>query len=135
MPLYQIRPNEMPQVWPVAAPLLQKAIDIDPSEITIEQVEYAVRTGKIFLLIWEEPEVGITGAVTVEFMDYPRERVAHVNLMGGKGIVRDHVFEEAKQWMRSFGATKAQCWAKGSLVQMYEKMGMENTHQVMRIKL
>ena len=135
MPLYQIRPNEMPQVWPVAAPLLQKAIDIDPSEITIEQVEYAVRTGKIFLLIWEEPEVGITGAVTVESMDYPRERVAHVNLLGGKGIVRDHVFEEAKQWMRSFGATKAQCWAKGSLVQMYEKMGMENTHQVMRIKL
>jgi len=135
MPLYQIRPNELPQVWPVAAPLLQKAIDIDPSEITIEQVEYAVRTGKIFLLIWEEPEVGITGAVTVEFMDYPRERVAHVNLMGGKGIVREHVFEEAKQWMRSFGATKAQCWAKGSLVQMYEKMGMKNTHQVMRIKL
>ena len=135
MPLYQIRPNELPQVWPVAAPLLQKAIDIDPSEITIEQVEYAVRTGKIFLLIWEEPEVGITGAVTVEFMDYPRERVAHVNLMGGKGIVRDHVFEAAKEWMRSFGATKAQCWARGTLVQMYEKMGMENTHQVMRIKL
>jgi hypothetical protein len=135
MALYQIRPNELPQVWPVAAPLLQKAIDLDPSAITIEQVEYAVRTGKIFLLVWDEPEVGITGAVTVEFIDYPRERVAHVNLMGGKGIVRTHVFEEAKNWMRAYGATKAQCWAKGSLVQMYEKMGMENTHQVMRIKL
>ena len=135
MPLYQIRPNELPQVWPVAAPLLQKAIDLEPQTITIEQVEYAVRTGKTFLLIWEEPGEGITGAVTVDFMDYPRERIAHVNLMGGKGIVRDHVFEEAKQWMRSFGATKAQCWAKGTLVQMYEKMGMENTHQVMRIEL
>ena len=135
MPLYQIRPNELPQVWPIAAPLLQKAIDLDPDLITIEQVEYSVRTGKVFLLIWEEPDVGITGAVTVEFIDYPRERVAHVNLMGGKGIVRDHVFEDAKQWMRSFGATKAQCWAKGSIVDMYKKMGMENTHQVMRIKL
>lgn len=135
MPLYQIRPNELPQVWPVAAPLLQKAIDLEPEMITIEQVEYAVRTGKTFLLVWEEPDVGITGAVTVDFMDYPRERVAHVNLMGGKGVVRDHVFEAAKQWMRSFGATKAQCWARGTLVQMYEKMGMENTHQVMRIKL
>jgi hypothetical protein len=135
MPLYQIRPNELPQVWPIAAPLLQKAIDLDPDLITIEQVEYSVRTGKVFLLIWEEPDAGITGAVTVEFIDYPRERVAHVNLMGGKGIVRDHVFEDAKQWMRSFGATKAQCWAKGSIVDMYKKMGMENTHQVMRIKL
>jgi hypothetical protein len=55
--------------------------------------------------------------------------------MGGKGIVRDYVFEEAKNWMRSFGATKAQCWAKGTLVDMYKKMGMENTHQVMRIEL
>ena len=86
-------------------------------------------------MVWEELDVGITGAVTVEFIDYPRERIAHVNLMGGKGIVRDHVFEEAKQWMKAFGATKAQCWARGTLVQMYEKMGLENTHQVMRIKL
>jgi hypothetical protein len=135
MPLYQIRPNELPQVWPIAAPLLQKAIDLDPDLITIDQVEYSVRTGKTFLLVWEEPEEGITGAVTVEFIDYPRERVAHVNLMGGKGIVRDYVFDDAKQWMRLQGATKAQCWAKGTLVQMYEKMGMENTHQVMRIAL
>ncbi len=135
MPLYHITSNQLPQVWPTAAPLLQKAIDLDPSAITIEQVEYSVRTGKTFLLVWEEPDVGITGAVTVEFIDYPRERVAHVNLMGGKSIVRHHVFEEAKNWMRAYGATKAQCWAQGTLVQMYEKMGMENTHQVMRIKL
>ena len=135
MPLYQVHPSELPRVWPVAAPLLQKAIDLEPEMITIEQVEYSVRTGRVFLLVWEEPDVGITGAVTVEFMDYPRERVAHVNLMGGKGIVRDHVFEAAKDWMRGFGATKAQCWARGTLVQMYEKMGLENTHQVMRIKL
>jgi hypothetical protein len=135
MPLYQIRPNEMPQVWPIAAPLLQKAIDLDPDLITIEQVEYSVRTGKTALLVWKDPEEGVTGAVTVDIVDYPRERVAHVNLMGGKGIVRDHVFDDAKQWMRLQGATKAQCWAKGTLVQMYEKMGMENTHQVMRIAL
>jgi hypothetical protein len=115
--------------------MLQKAIDLDPSAITIEQAEYAIRTGRSHLLVWEEPDEGITGAVTVDFIDYPRERVAHVNLMGGKGVVRDYVFDEAKKWMKLNGATKAQCWARGTLVQMYEKMGMENTHQVMRIKL
>lgn len=135
MSLVVIHPSNLPKVWPVAAPLLQKAIDLEPEALTIEQVEYSVRTGRIFLLVWEELDEGITGAVTVEFIDYPRERVAHVNLMGGKGIVREHVFEEAKNWMRSCGATKAQCWARGTLVQMYEKMGMENTHQVMRMKL
>jgi hypothetical protein len=135
MALYQVHPNELPKVWPIAAPMLQRAIDLDPNLITIEQVEYLVRTGRSFLLVWEEPEEGITGAVTVDIIDYPRERVAHVNLMGGKGVVRAHVFEEAKNWMRLMGATTTQCWAKGTLVQMYEKMGMTNTHQVMREKL
>jgi hypothetical protein len=135
MSLHYVPPTQLPQAWPIVAPLLQKAIDLDPAAITIEQAEYAVRTGRSHLLVWAEPDVGITGAVTVDFIDYPRERVAHVNLMGGKGIVRNHVFDEAKQWMRSMGATKAQCWARGTLVQMYEKMGMENTHQVMRINL
>lgn len=135
MPLLVIHPNNLPKVWPIAAPLLQKAIDIDPEQITIEQVEFSVRTGRVFLLVWEEPDVGITGAVTVEFMDYPRERVAHVNLMGGKGIVREHVFEEAKAWMRSCGATTAQCWCKENLVPMYKKMGMDSSYHVMRTKL
>ena len=135
MALYQVHPNELPKIWPIAAAMLQRAIDLEPEAITIEQVEYSIRTGRVFLLVWDEPEEGITGAVTVEFIDYPRERVAHVNLMGGKGIVRQHVFDEAKNWMRSFGATKAQCWARGTLVQMYEKMGMTNTHQVMRTEL
>ena len=135
MAIYQVHPNELPKIWPIAAPMLQKAIDLDPAVVTIEQVEFSVRTGRTFLLVWDEPEEGITGAVTVEFIDYPRERVAHVNLMGGKGVVRQHVFDEAKNWMRSFGATKAQCWARGTLVQMYEKMGMTNTHQVMRTEL
>lgn len=135
MPLFQVDARHLPKVWPIVAPMLQKAIDLNPDDITIEQVENAVRTGRSFLLVWEEPNEGITGAVTVDIMDYPRERIAHVNLMGGKGIVRDYVFEDAKNWMRSLGATTAQCWAKGTLVQMYEKMGMENTHQVMRIKL
>jgi hypothetical protein len=135
MPLYQITPAQLPQVWPIAAPLLQRAIDLDPAEITIEQVEYAVRTGRTFLIVWDEPEEGITGAATIDFIDYPRERIAHGNLMGGKSIVRDYVVAEMYNWMRSHGATQAQCWARGSLVEMYKKMGMENTHQVMRAKL
>lgn len=135
MALIHITSNQLPQVWPIVAPMLQRAIDLDPELVTIEQVEYAIRTNKSFLLVWIDDEEGITGAVTVDIIDFPRERVAHVNLMGGKGIVRDHVFKEAQDWMRACGATTAQCWAKGSLVQMYEKMGMTNTHQVMRMKL
>jgi hypothetical protein len=135
MALYHINSRELPQVWPVVAPMLQRAIDLDPELITIEQVEFAVRTGHTHLLVWEDSDEGITGAVTVDIIDYPRERVAHVNLMGGKGIVRAHVFDEAKNWMRLMGATTTQCWAKGTLVHMYEKMGMTNTHQVMREKL
>ena len=135
MPLYQIAPAELPQVWPVAAPLLQRAIDLDPDLNKIEMIEYAVRTGRTFLLVWDEPGEGITGAAAVDIVDYPMERVAHGNLMGGKAIVRPHVIEELYKWMRLHGATTAQLWAKGTLVNMYEKLGLQVTHQVMRIKL
>ena len=135
MPLYQIHPNELPQVWPVAAPLLQRAIDLDPDLNKIEMIEFAVRTGRTFLLVWDEPGEGITGAAAIDIIDYPMERVAHGNLMGGKAIVRPHVIEELYNWMRLRGATTAQLWAKGTLVNMYEKLGLQVTHQVMRIKL
>ena len=115
--------------------MLQKAVDPEPEVVTIEHVEYQIRTGQMYLLAWEEPEVGITGAATVKIVDHPMERVAHVTLMGGKGIVRAHVFAEAMNWMRSLGATKAECRTKGTLVGMYEKMGLENTHQIMQVKL
>jgi hypothetical protein len=135
MPLYQVHPSELPQVWPTAAPLLQRAIDLDPDLNKIEMIEYAVRTGRTFLLVWDEPGEGITGAAVVDIIDYPTERVAHGNLMGGKAIVRPHVIEELYKWMRLHGATTAQLWAKGTLVNMYEKLGLQVTHQVMRIKL
>ena len=135
MSFHQIDPRELPAVWSIAAPLLQRAIDLNPQDITIEQVEHAVRTGRTYLVVWDEPGEGITGAATVDFIDYPRERIGHGNLMGGKGIMRPHVLEEMYKWMRLHGATKAQVWAKGSLVQMYEKFGLKVTHQVMRIEL
>lgn len=135
MPLHHVPPNLMPSIWPVALPLLKKAMDLEPGSHNEQFIEYSIRTGKTHLLVWEEPGDGITGACTIEIIDYPLERIAHVNLMGGKGIVRDYVFEEAKAFMRLWGATKAQCWARGTLVDMYKKMGMENTHQVMRVTL
>jgi hypothetical protein len=71
MPLYHIPPHQLPTVWDKAAPLIQKSIDTEPDFITIEQVEYALRVGKMSLLVWEEPEEGITGAavVTVSVME------------------------------------------------------------------
>jgi hypothetical protein len=135
MPLHHVPPNALPTVWPIAFPLLKKAIDLDPEAYNPQFIEYSIRTGRAYLLVWEEPGEGITGACTIEIIDSPTERIAHVNLMGGKGIVRDYVFAEAKDFMRSLGATTAQCWCKDNLVPMYKKMGMENTHHVMRLKL
>ena len=135
MPLYHIPPNQLPLVWDKAAPLLQKSIDTEPDFITIEQVEYSIRTGKMFLLVWDEPDEGITGAAAVEFIDYPRYRVGHGTLLGGKSVVKPYVLAELLAWMKSNGATVAQCWCRDELVPMYKKMGMEETHHVMRMKI
>lgn len=135
MPLHYVNPNTLPQVWPIAAPLLQKAIDVDPSAVTLDQVEFSVRTGKSLLLVWDEPNVGITGAAILEIIDYPRQRIGHINLMGGKGLVRKESFEELKELTRRLGATTLQCWAKGAVARLYNRVGLHTTHQVMRCEL
>ena len=135
MSLHYIPPHQLPTVWDIAAPLLQKSIDTEPDFITIEQVEYAMRVGKMYLLVWDEPDEGITGAAAVEFIDYPRYRVGHGTLLGGKSVVKPHVLAELVAWMKANGATVAQCWCRNELVPMYEKMGMEQTHHVMRMKI
>lgn len=135
MPLHYVPPNQLPMVWEKAAPLLQKSIDVEPDFMTIEQVEYAIRTGKMHLLVWDEPDEGITGAAAVEFIDYPRYRVGHGTLLGGKNVVKPHVLKELVAWMKANGATVAQCWCRDELVPMYKKMGMEETHHVMRMKI
>lgn len=94
-----------------------------------------MRTGKMFLLVWDEPDEGITGAAAVEFIDYPRYRVGHGTLLGGKSVVKPYVLAELVAWMKANGATVAQCWCRNELVPMYEKMGMEQTHHVMRMKI
>jgi hypothetical protein len=135
MPLYHIQPYQLPQVWAKAAPLLQKYIDLEPDYITIEQLEYAIRTGKMCLLVWDEPGEGITGAAAVEFIDFPQYRAAHGAVLGGKNVVKPHVLKELVAWMKANGATVAQCLCRDELVPMYKKMGMKETHHVMRMKI
>lgn len=135
MSLIALNPAYLDKVWPTVGPMIQRAIDVDPTYATLDQLQLLIRQGRTHLLVNIDDTDTITGAATVEFHDTPKARIAHVGFMGGKGIVRDHIFKEAQEWMRSMGATIAQCWASGTLVQMYEKMGMTNTHQVMRLPL
>ncbi len=135
MSLSLISPTHIDKYWPIVGPMIQRAIEVDPTFATLDQMQLLIRQGKVHLLAYADENDEITGAATVEFQDTPLARIAHVGFMGGKGIVRDHVFKEAQDWMRYQGATIAQCWATGTRVQMYEKMGMTNTHQVMRLPL
>lgn len=134
MALIVLNPAFIDEVWPTVGPMLKRAVDISPHDCTLEQLELLVRQGHTHLLFWEDEGV-IKGAATVDFIDYPHQRVAHVGFMGGAGIVKDHVFAQAKEWMRGMGAKTAQCWTRDALVGMYEKMGMEVTHHVMRSAL
>jgi hypothetical protein len=134
MALIHIDRRYLSRVWGDVAPILQRAVELEPAAGTIDQLQLLIRQGMTNLLVWEEDDV-IEGACLIEFIDAANHRIAHVSHMAGEGVVRAHVFEEAQQWMRSNGADIAQCWAKGSLVQMYEKMGLTNTHQVMRMAL
>lgn len=135
MSLTIIHSTHIGQVWGQVGPMLQRAIDIDPGEGSLDQLELLLRQGRSTLLVWSEDDETITGAATVVFHDAPKNRIAHATYMAGKGIVKEQVFKAAMDWMRANGATLAQCWCKSDLVPMYEKMGMTDKYHVMRIPL
>lgn len=135
MALIHVDPRLIDRVWPKAKELLQPAVDLAPEEMSIDQIELLIRRGAFHLLAWLDEAEEIVGVATVEFIDMPKHRVAHVGYMGGKGIVRAHVFGEAIGWMRANGASTAQCWCKEDQRLMYEKMGMVHAFQVMRLPI
>ena len=78
----------------------------------------------------------IVGAMTVEFINYPNERVMFITALGGKGIVNNTTFSQVEKWAKMQGATKSAAWAKESQARLYtQKAGFNTMRFVMEKKL
>ena len=75
-------------------------------------------------------------AITIEFINYPNDRVMFITNCGGKNIVNAETFGQIEEWGKSQGATKARSYAKKGQSKLYlQKLGCNIMNYVMEKKL
>jgi len=133
--LCTVGPERLDEVWPQAAPLLNKALETSDGELDLSQLRLLVATGAARLVLGIRDGV-VVGAAAVEFVQYPNYRVASVIAIGGVSLLagRD-VFQQLRVWAKTQGASKLQGYCSEAVARLWRRFGMEQTYIVVRCDL
>ena len=132
--LYVVPTTHIHQFWHFAEKHLQRAIDTGNGEFNISQLRQFVAQGNSQLfLIMENDEC--YGALTVQWINYPNDRVAYITYIGG--YTDQHCWDQFLTWVKQNGGTKVQgSTAKQSIVRLWRmKWNMKPKYTLMEYKL
>jgi len=133
--VHTVSPDKIYQIWSEIEHYLKASIETSTGDCTLDQLKVLLVEGKQTLLIGLENDK-IVGTMTVEFINYPNERVMFITALGGKGIVNNETFSQVETWAKLQGATKSAAWAKEAQARLYQqKAGFTTMRYVMEKKL
>ena len=133
--VHTVSPDKIYQIWSEIEHYLKASIETSTGDCTLDQLKVLLVEGKQTLLIGLESDK-IVGTMTVEFINYPNERVMFITALGGKGIVNNETFSQVETWAKLQGATKSAAWAKEAQARLYQqKAGFTTMRYVMEKKL
>ena len=122
-----VAPNNIYSNWDKVEAYLKASISVSTHDCTIEQLKMLLVRGEQTLLISVNENSKLNGAMTVEFINYPNNRVMHITALGGHGIVNDETFSQVESWAKMQGATKASAWAQEAQARLYKIKSNFNT--------
>jgi hypothetical protein len=133
--VHTVSPDKIYQIWSEIEHYLKASIETSTGDCTLDQLKVLLVEGKQTLLIGLENDK-IVGTMTVEFINYPNERVMFITALGGKGVVNNETFSQVETWAKLQGATKSAAWAKEAQARLYQqKAGFTTMRYVMEKKL
>lgn len=133
--VHTVGSDKVYQIWKDVEGYLKASIETNTGDCTIDQLKVLLVEGKQTLLLGIEDDK-IVGAMTVEFVNYPNERVMFITALGGRGIVNNETFSQVETWAKLQGATKSAAWAKEAQARLYQqKAGFTTMRYVMEKKL
>jgi len=134
MKLYVVPTNQVQRFWYLAEPLLQKALEKGNGEFTAEQLKLLVTQGQQQLLLVMKDEICYV-ALTVQWINYPNDRVAYITYIGGKNTKAG--MEQFKQWVKHNGGTSIQGSTKfESITKLWNRLyGFNKKYQLMELKI
>lgn len=133
MSVRHIQQYQLDETWPQVEAFITSALDTGQGEMNASQARYALVRGACELFVTCKEEK-ITGAILVEFKNYPNYRVANVIAIGGKGMLVN--WEEFKDWLRKGGASYLEGHCHDSVARLWQsKLGMKKVYTIMRGEL
>ena len=84
MKITPIAPQMLPDVWQHVAPLLDKAVSLNPELIKIQDVYEAALAGVYLVWVAVDEEKGeFVGVITTRIISYPRCKAMAMDFLGG----------------------------------------------------
>ena len=119
------------QLWDQVEHYFKRASGTGTDDYTVEQIKFLLVQGKQTLFVIMDGEK-LIGAFSVEFSNYPNNKVMHIAAIGGKSVIEDETVKQLEDWARSQGATKIRAFAQEAQARLYRmKIGLNMvTHVV-----
>lgn len=114
--------------------MLDKAMAHSGGEYSLEQLKVMLTQGRQVLCVGAEEDLVIKCAMTIEWINYPNDRVAFITAIGGKTDKQG--FSEFEQWVKANGGTKIQGAAFEAVARLWKRAyGFENRYIIVELKL
>jgi hypothetical protein len=124
----------VPAVWPKVEGFLAAAMEHSKGDYTVEHVQAYVTSGQWTLLVVVDGE-DIHGAITVNFFNRPKDRVAFITAIGGRLIVSRSTFNQLSAVVAALGATTIEGAVRDSIARLWSRFGFEEKYKIVGVKL
>lgn len=121
MKVQYVDPKYLHYVWKDVEDYLEKALAQSGGEYDVQQLKVLIVQGFQSLLIAVDEDNSIKGAATVEFINYPNERVAFITAIGGKMIANQECWKQFEDWLTFSGATMVRGAAFESVARLWRR--------------
>lgn len=133
--IHNVALQHVHQTWPLVEGYIESAQKHGGNDYTLDQIKVFVAQGTWVLLVAVDEAGKIHGAATVNFSNYPNDRIAFITFIGGRLISNKDTFEQMKNILKSFGATKIQGAARESIARLWSRYGFEERYIIVETKI
>ena len=123
------------QAWPMVERFIANAVDYCGDDYTLDQVRVYVSSGQWLLVVAVDEQGVVHGAATINFLNYPNDRIGYITSIGGRLIANKKTFSELCEILKSRGATKIQGLGRPSIVRLWNRLGFEPISTLVEYKL
>ena len=116
-----VAPIYIQQIWEDVKPFLESGMTHSGGEYNVDHLKMYLTQGAQVLLVIADENKKIHGALTIEWINYPNERVAFVTCVGGRLITGKDLWASFENWVKQSGGTMIRGAAYKEVAQLWKR--------------